>query len=339
MDGQGAGGFGFVVREVISGPRELAEVAPAQAVTLACLAGSDGEGQFWCGQLEQPVKHRIGQTVDTGRYHADYLDRDEFGPFVWTYYIALQTHDAVTFSADTHSVVVDVAYVIDPSLGYDTTFDSNKVDWVATATVDGANAEVSAEPEVIPEPEPQPESASSAPLRRAEPVLPAPIEQLAEEGPSVSREQFGHALDGALATLGTLTGSFPLDMPRPREVKARKHSPDRFRGECPSYSFQANEVRYHTVDPRRGPVWQSTADPREALYWMVDDVARSVAWTWARRTPAARTMNDDDVQWLLAAPMWLTLMTALDASWAGKTRTRISALRKHAQETRRRREI
>ena len=143
MDGQGAGGFGFVVREVISGPRELAEVAPAQAVTLACLAGSDGEGQFWCGQLEQPVKHRIGQTVDTGRYHADYLDRDEFGPFVWTYYIALQTHDAVTFSADAHSVVVDLAYVIDPSLGYDTTFDSSKVDWVATATVDGANAEVS----------------------------------------------------------------------------------------------------------------------------------------------------------------------------------------------------
>jgi hypothetical protein len=60
---------------------------------------------------------------------------------------------------------------------------------------------------------------------------------------------------------------------------------------------------------------------------MVDDVARAVAWVWARRTPAARTMNDDDVQWLLATPMWLTLMTALDASWAAKTRARISALR------------
>jgi hypothetical protein len=208
------------------------------------------------------VKHRIDQTVDTGRYHADYLDRDEFGPFVWAYYIALQTHDAVTFSADAHSVVVDLAYVIDPSLGYDTTFDSNKVDWVATATVDGANAEVSAEPEVIPEPEPQPESASSAPLRRAEPVLPAPIEQLAEEGPSVSREQFGHALDGALATLGTLTGSFPLDMPRPREVKARKHSPDRFRGGA--RPTQANEVAI-TLWIRDEGCMESTADPRGAV--------------------------------------------------------------------------
>jgi hypothetical protein len=60
MDGQDGVGFGFVVREIISGPRELEEAAPAQAVTLACLAAADGEGQFWCGQLEQPVKHRIG---------------------------------------------------------------------------------------------------------------------------------------------------------------------------------------------------------------------------------------------------------------------------------------
>ena len=67
MEGQDAGGFGFVVREVISGPRELAEVAPAQAVTLACLAGSDGEGQFWCGQLEQPVADCVGpQERDIG---------------------------------------------------------------------------------------------------------------------------------------------------------------------------------------------------------------------------------------------------------------------------------
>ena len=39
MDGQDGVGFGFVVREIISGPRELEEAAPAQAVTLACLAG------------------------------------------------------------------------------------------------------------------------------------------------------------------------------------------------------------------------------------------------------------------------------------------------------------
>ena len=333
MDDRHAAGFRFVVREIISGPRELEEAVPAQAVTLACLAGVDGDGEVWCGQLEQPVKHRIDPTGAPDRYHADYLDRDEFGPFVWTYYIALQTHDGVALGPHAHSVVVDLAYVVDPSLGYETVFDSSKVDWVATVTVDGAD------PEEIPEPVPQPQPESSAPIPRPEAVLPAPVEQLAAEGPQITPEQFGQALDSALATLGTLTGTLPLDIPRPREVKARKHSPNRYRGECPSYSFQANEVRYHTVDPLRGPVWESTTDPGEALYWMVDDVARSVAWTWARRTPAARTMNDDQVQWLLAAPMWLTLITALDASWAGKTRARVSALKKRDQETRRRRQM
>jgi hypothetical protein len=332
-----------VVREIISGPGELQQAAPAQAVTLACLAGVDGDGKFWCGQLEQPVKHRIDPAGDSQRYHADYLDRDEIGPFVWTYYIALQTHDAVAFGPDSHRVVADLAYVVDPSLGYDTVFDSSKVDWVATVTVDGADAEVTiaAEPHPQPtaEPEPQPEPGPSPPAQRAEAVPPAPVEQLSAEGPQITPEQFGQTLDGAIATLGTLTGTLPLDIPRPREVKARKHSPNRFRGEGPSYSFQANEVRYHTVDPLRGPVWVSTTDPGEALYWMVDDVARSVAWTWARRTPAARTMNDTQVQWLLAAPMWLTLITALDASWAGKTRARISALKKHAQEARPRRQM
>jgi len=68
MDGHGAVGFKFVVREIISGPRELEEAVPAQAVTLACLASMDGDGAFWCGQLEQPVKHRIGQTVDPCRH-------------------------------------------------------------------------------------------------------------------------------------------------------------------------------------------------------------------------------------------------------------------------------
>ena len=35
--------------------------------------------------------------------------------------MALPTHDAVAFGAEARGVVVDLAYVIDPSLGYDTT--------------------------------------------------------------------------------------------------------------------------------------------------------------------------------------------------------------------------
>jgi len=89
VDDQGAG-FRFLVREIISGPTELEEAVPAQAVTLSCLPDIGGGGEFWCGQLAQPVKHRIGEAVDAHRYRADYVDHDESGPFFWAYYIVLR---------------------------------------------------------------------------------------------------------------------------------------------------------------------------------------------------------------------------------------------------------
>jgi hypothetical protein len=107
MDDRDAVGFTFGVREIISGPRELTAAVPARAVTLSCLASPDGGGEFWCGQLEQPVKHRIGQTVDRYRYHADYVDHDELGPFLWTYYIAVQTRGSAPFGPGAHGVVVE----------------------------------------------------------------------------------------------------------------------------------------------------------------------------------------------------------------------------------------
>jgi hypothetical protein len=159
----------------------------------------------------------------------------------------------------------------------------------------------------------------------------SPRELLSQEGSEVSPEQFGGALDGLLATLARLSGSVVGELPRPQEVKARKQS--RHRGVGPTYSFTETEVRYQTVHPIRGQVSVSTADPEEALYWMVDDAARSLASSWAERTPASRTMDRDRVQWLLAVPMWLTLVTALDVEWGRKTRGRISELRRHADST------
>ena len=286
------------------------------------------------------------------RYDADYVGVDADGPYVWTHYVALRPHDAGAFGPGVQGVAADFAFVVDLSLGADTFFDSNKVDWVATVIVDGgADADVlDTEPDpsrhTDREPEPDENGATGAghepdedpdedeepePPARPRPtaVGPTPREHLAQEGTQVSAEQFGRALDGALATLANLTGTVTADIPRPREVKARKHS--RYRGNHPSYSFSGTEVRYHTVDPIRGPVRVSTTDPGEALYWMVDDAARSLAWTWAQRTPASRMMDRGQVQWLLAAPLWLTLVTALDVRWASKTRTRIAQLRKHAQ--------
>ncbi|WP_157838284.1 hypothetical protein [Mycolicibacterium aromaticivorans] len=334
VDVQGVAEFPVVVREVLSstGPQSELDAAMATyAVTLGCLTGAQGEaehwcGEYWCAQLMQPIQRPIAD-VDRPRYDPAYVGADGDGLFAWTHYIALRPHAAGALEPGAQSVVADFAYVVDASLGAGTVFDSTKVDWVATVVVDAVLAQ-SAEPE--PQPEPEEQAAPRAPLPRAAVGQePSPREQLSQVGSEVSSERFGGALDGVLTTLASLSGSVIGELPRPQEVKARKQS--RHRGHGPTYSFTGSEVRYQTVDPVRGEVSVSTADPEEALYWMVDDVARSLAWSWAQRTPASRTMDRDQVKWLLAVPMWLTLVTALDGEWARKTRGRISELRKHAQ--------
>lgn len=331
MDVEGVAEFPVVVRKVLSSTGPQSELNAAMAtygVTLGCLTGAQGEaehwcGEYWCAQLTQPIQRRI-TDVDRPRYDAAYVGADEDGLFAWTHYIALRPHTAGAFGPGAHGVVADFAYVVDASLGAGTVFDSTKVDWVATVVVDAELAQ-SAEPQPQPEAEPR-----AAPPRPAVSQDPSPREQLSAEGSEVTSERFGGALDGVLATLASLSGSVIGELPRPQEVKARKQP--RRRGQGPTYSFTGSAVRYQTVDPVRGEVSVSTTDPEEALYWMVDDVARSLAWSWAQRTPAARTMDRDQVKWLLAVPMWLTLVTALDVEWGRKTRGRISELRSHAQQ-------
>ena len=71
---QHSSGFRFVIREITLGPAELRDAVPAYAVTLSRLADPDDErGVYWCGQLEQPVKHRLNPLADQSRYPAGYL--------------------------------------------------------------------------------------------------------------------------------------------------------------------------------------------------------------------------------------------------------------------------
>jgi hypothetical protein len=81
MGERDAVGFTFVLREIVSGPRESEEAVPIHAVTVSCLMGLGGGAEFWCAQLKKPVKHRIGRSADLNRYQRDYLDSDELGTF------------------------------------------------------------------------------------------------------------------------------------------------------------------------------------------------------------------------------------------------------------------
>lgn len=326
----------LVVRDATSGPEELQLATPVQAVTLGSLASGEGGQAVWCAQLEQPIKHRIRQPADPCRYQADYVDRDELGLFLWVYFIAVKPHGSATVTAQQHSAVAELAYVVDPSLGYDTVLDSTKVDWVGTVNVDFAAEEPHTGQQLAPQAQPAlPPRPELPPPDRTHARPPAsPVERLGVDGTEVSTERFRHALDGAIATIAELTGMSRNDIPHPQEVKAHKHSRARRRDTGAAlYSFKGTELRYSTTDPIRGAVWLSTTNPEEALYWMVDDVARLAAFAWARRCPASRVMSRAQVQWMLAVPMWQTLVAALNTQWATDTRTRISALRQHARHS------
>lgn len=80
MDDQGATEFPFAIRDVISTatPQELKEAMATQVVTVSRMAGADGQDEFWCAQLMQPVQRRI-EMVDRARFDADYRRMDTPG--------------------------------------------------------------------------------------------------------------------------------------------------------------------------------------------------------------------------------------------------------------------
>ncbi|HEX7825492.1 MAG TPA: hypothetical protein VF477_11360, partial [Mycobacterium sp.] len=306
---------------------ELDEVLATYGVTLVYLTGNDGQDHYWCAELAQPVRRRI-DDIDEPHLDLAYVGVDEDGAFAWTHYVALRPHDG-TFGPGVRGAVADLYYVIDRSLSADVVFDLTKVAWAATVVVDGRGPDQATRSHALAKTGDEP---WSPPSNQAGPPPQPAVRSLPLGAPpaAFSSDQFGRALDGVIAALANLTGIPASEAPRPTEVKARKHSHDKSKG--PSYSFDGNEMRYHTSDPLHGPLRRSTTDPDEALYWIANDIARSMAWSWARRTPSARVMDPFKLRWLLAVPLWQTLITALDARWAGRTRAEITEIRRKAQQ-------
>lgn len=336
--------FPFVIGQVVTTRfvREMHDVMGTEALVLNSMPTVDGQ-TVWCAKLVEPVRLRIG-WADRGRYDPDYAAEDEAGVFLWTYFVTIHPHIDGSFAAGARGVVADLAFVVDVSLSSSPYFDPGKVTWAATVVVDaerqsppmpaggrdgvlhssftseGPSSGVERDRPFAGDPDGQRTALGAA----------APRQVLARTGGEVSAEEFRLALEGAISRLAALTGTRVADVPRPQEVKARKHS--RHRGSGPTYSI-GREVRYHTADPVHGLIWKQSGDPDEALYWMVDDVARSLALAWARRTPAAAAMSGQQVRWSLAIPMWQTLMTALDARWEVRTRSRIAQFRRPASSS------
>ncbi|WP_454231372.1 hypothetical protein [Mycolicibacterium fortuitum] len=125
-------------RDLPAGPAELRDELPLVATVLRVIPGPQGRGEFWCARLERPVKYRIGDAFDTTRCQPEFLGHDSAGQFLWIQIIVMSAHHPGQRIQPgiTTGMQVDVAYVVDLTLGQDSALDPAKVDYAGIAIVD-----------------------------------------------------------------------------------------------------------------------------------------------------------------------------------------------------------
>ena len=280
----------FIIRSALSGPADLIAAVPLRATTLRCLPDTNGQGEFWCARMEEPLKYRVGTEFDTRRCQPEFLGRDEQGQFLWIQIVVVSGRGDNRLRPGMRGMAVDLAYVVDHTLGQDSVLDRAKIENIAVVHIDD---------DIGDDVEP-PRST---------------VERF-------SAEEFNMQLLKLVAALATLTGHHPGldDVPEPIESR---------RGRCRRvYDLRSDSLRYYTFDRvTRKWSWHTTTDPDELLYWILEDVADVLARQWAQKAPSFKTMAQPQARAMLWMPQWQCLMTALNVEWGKRTGEQISALR------------
>ena len=307
----------FVVRELTTGPADLAAQLPVTVDALSTLTDDNG-GTFWCVQLDQPVIYRISPgTPPPVNADPQFLAEDWEGPFLWVYVLVLTVRggspdhtvegpDAAPASAR-HGVPIDVGYVVDLSLAADVILSPDKVRWTAVAVADiveladGEHTLSGTDSTDDTAPPTAPHSDTVAPTLHAQHGIAGLVNE---------------QIDIAIDQLAQLAGkNFSSDIPRAVQITEHEPLPEN----KPAYLVDGTTLRYHTVHPTQGWHWQETEDPDELVYWVMDDIVRSLAQRWAHAAPAAKTMSPSQVDATLWVPYWLTLLAALNPQWRANT--------------------
>jgi hypothetical protein len=126
----------FIIRSASAGSDDLLAGVPLRAITLRCLPDTNGQGEFWCARLEEPLKYRIGGEFDTGRCQSEFLGRDDQGQFLWIQIIVVSGRGSDRLHPGMRGLAVDLAYVVDHTLGQDSVLDRAKIDSVAVVNID-----------------------------------------------------------------------------------------------------------------------------------------------------------------------------------------------------------
>lgn len=276
-------------------PRQLAEHLPMRASTLKCLPSAHGQGEFWCARLDQPVKYRLDEAFDHQRCQPEFLATDGAGEFLWiTVVVVWASSPDDRLHPGMRGLDVEVAYVIDQTLGLDTVFDPAKVDIVGAAVVDDARDT----PTSTSSPDVHAGSSGGAQATKGELDVPSHTPVLRDAG------AFDDELNRMVATLAALTGLHPgSDLPR-RTTGPAPETPERA-----LYEIGPDTLRYFRFDPTAGWQWSIPKDLDDLLYQVVNDTAGELAWRWSEKAPAAHA--GESARQDIATDFWRVLMTAL----------------------------
>jgi hypothetical protein len=285
------------VWNVEAGPAELVGQLPLRATTLSCMPGPDGSGEYWCARLDSPIKYHLPLDFDTARVQPEFLSQDDDGAFLWVHVLVVSGRGRGSrLHPGMKAFRVDVAYVVDLTLGDCSRLDLSKIDYVGIAVIDDL-------------PEDQPGITAQDRSAEGSVTVAAPAD--------VSAEEFRERLYGAVAQLATLAGAQPQQLPEP----VRPGIPD---SGGSAYEIGATALRYRNGGD--DGMWLSTRDPDELLYWIVDDLAKDLALEWAQKAPAYEQLDDIGKRVSLWFPQWHNMMMALSPEWGDRTQARIDKL-------------
>ncbi|MCP9276795.1 hypothetical protein [Mycolicibacterium arenosum] len=312
----------FVVRAV-GGPPDLVARAPFTATTITSLPDVLGHGEYWCASLEEPIKYRLPADFDRRRCQPEFLGFDKQGPFLWTGVIVVWVSDPNRrLHPGMRDLEVQIAYVVDQTLGRDRFLDPAKIDVVAIGRID--DVDTAPPPAPVPPPPapvrvpPAPVAVDDAPPPAAAVESPPPrVETLSDgevEAPALGVAEFRRRLALLIAKLASLTGIHPgTDTPVEAPIG------DLIAGGVTGFDLYGPDGPRYRRDSEVG--WQTiaTGTLEELLYRIVDDVAKMLAWRWSAATPVAADGMPDHLRTRVATAYWRLLVEALDPVWGART--------------------
>lgn len=284
----------FVLKYVDSGPEDLRSHLPIYGALLFTVTGQRHD-DCWLAQLDQSIRYHPPAELDRKLLHPLPIHRDPDGDFVWIHQFLISTRLADSaIQAGARSVPVHIHYVIDITARPDGRLDYDRTHYIGTGVIDEISLTVA--PPLGPTDAPPPPAAA------------------AEPPGVISGHAFRCQLDVTIAQLATLARTHPRSVPG--EGAHRASDTGAF------YVIEPAKLTYHTVDPEHGPHVRDTTDPDELLYWIVDDLARGLAYQAATTNSAySRAAGNRRNLWLLH---WAYLMAAISPQWGERTYSRLA---------------